>query len=178
MAATIGQIYERVYNTATGQYESSGTNIYSNIVPSGSQFIKLGIQAPPGTKAMIEEREIIIGRTGMYELDDDSISLTSVYFLRNKVYEPAKDADGKDTSERLQKEGLDDIKKAEADRKIAMDALDKTADDYGSKYIAVESVYQDAYQKALDTYLRGVNGVYTLKGEANLDNVIIDYIKV
>jgi len=38
-----------------------------------AQVTKLGVQAPPHTKMIIDGRNIQVGNTGIYELDDDII---------------------------------------------------------------------------------------------------------
>ena len=43
------------------------------------KWIKLGIQAPPGSEWEINDKKILIGRTGIYELDDD-IVVTSLKY--------------------------------------------------------------------------------------------------
>ena len=56
-----------------GAYQASQFDIFSDIVgkfTNGGEFLKLGIQAPPGTKVKLNSNKIImIGRTGTYELD-------------------------------------------------------------------------------------------------------------
>lgn len=49
-----------------GQFTSSVS--YSN-----AKITKLGVQAPPHTKMIIDGRDIQVGNTGIYELDDDII---------------------------------------------------------------------------------------------------------
>lgn len=49
-----------------GQFASSVS--YSN-----AKVTKLGVQAPPHTKMIIDGRDIQVGNTGIYELDDDII---------------------------------------------------------------------------------------------------------
>ena len=38
-----------------------------------AKVTKLGVQAPPHTKMVIDDRDIQVGNTGIYELDDDII---------------------------------------------------------------------------------------------------------
>ena len=38
-----------------------------------AKITKLGVQAPPHTKMIIDGRDIQVGNTGIYELDDDII---------------------------------------------------------------------------------------------------------
>lgn len=196
--ATIGQIYYNVLDTNSGSYiSSSGINIFEDIIPNyngAEQFIKVGIQAPPGTKVVMNEvKTIMIGRTGMYELDDD-IAIRHMYFIR--PYKYVYDAD---TSQALIEQGIKDMNKADADRSTAMQALrneypggipsqstDPTGfKNYWTKYNQIQSDYIVAYEAGLDEYTRGINGVYTLPNPSDPDdennyqdllNVIVDFI--
>ena len=71
---TVGQIYYNVIDNNSGSYASSKEDIYTDLVAQvgASQFNKVGVQAPPGTKmVMNESKQIMVGRTGIYELDED-----------------------------------------------------------------------------------------------------------
>ena len=90
--SAIGQIYYRVVDTSStgdGKHDiSSGIDIYNDIVNASSakQFTKVGIQAPPGAQVVMNaSKTIMIGRTGIYELDED-IVITSMKFVRPTVY--------------------------------------------------------------------------------------------
>lgn len=87
--ASIGQIYYNVLDTNSGGYLSSnGVDIYSDIVSAygATAFNKIGIQAPPGTQVVMNDtKNIMIGRTGIYELDYD-IKILTMYFVRPKKY--------------------------------------------------------------------------------------------
>ena len=117
--SAIGQIYYRVVDTSsTGDgkhYISSGIDIYNDIVSASSakQFTKVGIQAPPGAQVVMNaSKTIMIGRTGIYELDED-IVITSMKFVRPTVY--IKD---EKESESKKQEGEKIIKEA----KVALEA--------------------------------------------------------
>lgn len=73
---TIGQY--RYNLTISGQDYSNIDDISSNLIGS-SPFIKLGIQAPMGTIARINGKDIMIGRTEIYESLPD-VTVTSLYF--------------------------------------------------------------------------------------------------
>ena len=45
----------------------------SSVSYSDAKITKLGVQAPPHTKMIIDGRDIQVGNTGIYELDDDII---------------------------------------------------------------------------------------------------------
>ena len=122
--SAIGQIYYRVVDTSsTGDgkhYISSGIDIYNDIVSASSakQFTKVGIQAPPGAQVVMNaSKTIMIGRTGIYELDED-IVITSMKFVRPTVY--IKD---EEESESKKQEGEKIIKEAKAALEAAIAAL-------------------------------------------------------
>ena len=185
--SAIGQIYYRVVDTSsTGDgkhYISSGIDIYNDIVSASSakQFTKVGIQAPPGAQVVMNaSKTIMIGRTGIYELDED-IVITSMKFVRPTVY--IKD---EKESESKKQEGEKIIKEAKVALEAAIAALgeeptDPTSDaykTYWNGYIEANETYIAAFQKGSAILNQGLNGVYkedkTVIGE--LDNVIVDFI--
>lgn len=185
--SAIGQIYYRVVDTSsTGDgkhYISSGIDIYNDIVSASSakQFTKVGIQAPPGAQVVMNaSKTIMIGRTGIYELDED-IVITSMKFVRPTVY--IKD---EKESESKKQEGEKIIKDAKVALEAAIAALgeeptDPTSDaykTYWNGYNEANETYITAFQKGSVILNQGLNGVYkedkTVIGE--LDNVIVDFI--
>lgn len=185
--SAIGQIYYRVVDTSsTGDgkhYISSGIDIYNDIVSASSakQFTKVGIQAPPGAQVVMNaSKTIMIGRTGIYELDED-IVITSMKFVRPTVY--IKD---EKESESKRQEGEKIIKEAKVALEAAIAALgeeptDPTSDaykTYWNGYNEANETYITAFQKGRAILNQGLNGVYkedkTVIGE--LDNVIVDFI--
>lgn len=185
--SAIGQIYYRVVDTSsTGDgkhYISSGIDIYNDIVSASSakQFTKVGIQAPPGAQVVMNaSKTIMIGRTGIYELDED-IVITSMKFVRPTVY--IKD---EKESESKKQEGEKIIKEAKVALEAAIAALgeeptDPTSDaykTYWNGYNEANETYITAFQKGRAILNQGLNGVYkedkTVIGE--LDNVIVDFI--
>lgn len=185
--SAIGQIYYRVVDTSsTGDgkhYISSGIDIYNDIVSASSakQFTKVGIQAPPGAQVVMNaSKTIMIGRTGIYELDED-IVITSMKFVRPTVY--IKD---EKESESKKQEGEKIIKEAKVALEAAIAALGEeptnpTSDaykTYWNGYNEANETYITAFQKGSTILNQGLNGVYkedkTVVGE--LDNVIVDFI--
>lgn len=185
--SAIGQIYYRVVDTSsTGDgkhYISSGIDIYNDIVSASSakQFTKVGIQAPPGAQVVMNaSKTIMIGRTGIYELDED-IVITSMKFVRPTVY--IKD---EKESESKKQEGEKIIKEAKVALEAAIAALgeeptDPTSDaykTYWNGYNEANETYIASFQKGSAILNQGLNGVYkedkTVIGE--LDNVIVDFI--
>lgn len=165
---------------------------------------KIGIQAPSGTKVHLnsgsnksDEQVIMIGRTGMYELDED-ILINDVYFEKPKNYI----LDTKETQQQLNV-GIAGMEAAENERKTNMEKLNgednedkkkhnpftgaEIADDdveaYWNCYIEIETRYQTKYDTAKGQYNIGVTGIYKLPSQLNRDepdekelyNIIIDF---
>lgn len=169
-------------------YDASKIDIFNTNIVSrygGAGFIKLGIQAPPGTKVILNsDKVILVGRTGIYELDDD-IVITSMKFVRPKKYVKDEAA----TQSALQA-GIEGFTKAEEDRDAAMadlalqePTMSETA--YWNKYKEIQDTYNEAYQAALQLFNTGLNGVYKLPNPDNpnaeenyqdLYDIIIDFI--
>lgn len=53
---------------------------------AGAKVTKLGVQAPPHTKMVIDGRNIQVGNTGIYELDDD-ITISAIKFAADQTLE-------------------------------------------------------------------------------------------
>lgn len=194
---TVGQVYYNVIDNNSGSYVSSGQNIFSDIIAQvgASQFNKVGVQAPAGTKiVMNESKTIMVGRTGIYELDDD-IAITNMYFIRPRKYE--KDEEASQQAIEQGTEGMQAADKKRADDlerfyKENPDMPDQDTDPEGYKaywdaYNNIQTAYIEAYQTALSLYNQGVNGIYVLPNPDNVDapenyqdlyNVIIDFIYV
>lgn len=173
-------------------YLNNRINIFdTNIVDrfDSKEFSKLGIQAPPGTKVILNEtKNITIGRSGIYELDENII-ITSIKFLRPKKY--VLDQERTDVALTT---GITGMWKAEQQRKADLLALDakypgnmtsEQEKQYWQEYVAIQEKYQEAYQEALSQFNMGLNGIYKLPNPDNIDaeenyqelyNVIIDFL--
>lgn len=198
--ATVGQIYYNVIDKRTRSCTSSGTDIFNDIV-KGRTFTKVGIQAQPGTKVVMgtdntgtNNKTIMIGITGTYELDDD-IAIKSMKFIRPLKYELKVDE-----SNQAMKDGAQMIKKAEDDREAALqtalanygvggvppsDPSQSTFTLYWNEFNRIQTQFLEDYNKGLDKYQSGINGIYKLPHEDMLEhpdnyddlyNVIIDFI--
>lgn len=151
---------------------------------------KLGIQAPSGTKVYLnsggqnDEQIIMIGRTGMYELDEN-ISITDIYFERPRNYILDEEATtvqlllGKKNMQAAEKERENDIKLLNEDQTIIKDS-----EEYWNRYIQINDKFQKAYDTAKGQYNIGVTGIYKLPNKDNpnaeenykeLYNIIIDF---
>ena len=193
--ATVGQIYYNVIDNNSGSYIKSGEDIFTDIVNQigASQFNKVGIQASPGTQIVMNNaKTIMVGRTGIYELDDD-IAITAMYFVRPRKYEKDEEA----SAEAIE-QGVTGMQAAEDARERALEQFyvdnpvipDRETDPegyqaYWDAYNNIQMTYIAAYQEALNLYNSGINGIYVLPnpGDVNapenyqdLYNVIIDFI--
>lgn len=193
--ATVGQIYYNVIDNNSGSYIKSGEDIFIDIVNQigASQFNKVGIQASPGTQIVMNNaKTIMVGRTGIYELDDD-IAITAMYFVRPRKYEKDEEA----SAEAIE-QGVAKMQAAEDARERALEQFyidnpvipDRETDPegyqaYWDAYNNIQMTYIAAYQEALNLYNSGINGIYVLPnpGDVNapenyqdLYNVIIDFI--
>lgn len=193
--ATVGQIYYNVIDNNSGSYIKSGEDIFTDIVNQigASQFNKVGIQASPGTQIVMNNaKTIMVGRTGIYELDDD-IAITAMYFVRPRKYEKDEEA----SAEAIE-QGVARMQAAEDARERALEQFyvdnpvipDRETDPegyqaYWDAYNNIQMTYIASYQEALNLYNSGINGIYVLPnpGDVNapenyqdLYNVIIDFI--
>lgn len=194
---TVGQVYYNVIDNNSGSYVSSGQNIFSDIIAQvgASQFNKVGVQAPAGTKiVMNESKTIMVGRTGIYELDDD-IAITNMYFIRPRKYEKDEEASqqaieqGTEGMQAADKKRADDLEQFYKENPVMPDP-DTDPEGYRAywdSYNNIQTTYIEAYQTALSLYNYGVNGIYVLPNPDNIDapenyqdlyNVIIDFIYV
>lgn len=194
---TVGQVYYNVIDNNSGSYVSSGQNIFSDIIAQvgASQFNKVGVQAPAGTKiVMNESKTIMVGRTGIYELDDD-IAITNMYFIRPRKYEKDEEASqqaieqGTEGMQAADKKRADDLEQFYKENPVMPDP-DTDPEGYRAywdSYNNIQTTYIEAYQTALSLYNQGVNGIYVLPNSDNIDapenyqdlyNVIIDFIYV
>lgn len=194
---TVGQVYYNVIDNNSGSYVSSGQNIFSDIIAQvgASQFNKVGVQAPAGTKiVMNESKTIMVGRTGIYELDDD-IAITNMYFIRPRKYEKDEEASqqaieqGTEGMQAADKKRADDLEQFYKENSVMPDP-DTDPEGYRAywdSYNNIQTTYIEAYQTALSLYNQGVNGIYVLPNPDNIDapenyqdlyNVIIDFIYV
>lgn len=194
---TVGQVYYNVIDNNSGSYVSSEQNIFSDIIAQvgASQFNKVGVQAPAGTKiVMNESKTIMVGRTGIYELDDD-IAITNMYFIRPRKYEKDEEASqqaieqGTEGMQAADKKRADDLEQFYKENPVMPDP-DTDPEGYRAywdSYNNIQTTYIEAYQTALSLYNQGVNGIYVLPNPDNIDapenyqdlyNVIIDFIYV
>lgn len=188
--SAIGQIYYHVLDNNTGAYISNvdENNFFdTNIVPSGQSITKLGIQAPPGTLVTLNtNKKIMIGRTGIYELDA-GILVTSIVFNRPSNYKKLDD----ETNALLRVSGssISEIEASRANQIAALGAAPTLPDPptdaqvtaytaYWNNYNSIQSSYAAAYETYLAQYNQGLAGVYILdeQNPGDLYNVVVDFI--
>lgn len=63
-----------------GQKIISSSDSGKNILLKINNIHKLGIQALPGTGFSLEGHEFIMGKTGIFEVEDNNITFTSLTF--------------------------------------------------------------------------------------------------
>lgn len=191
--STVGQVYYNVVDTNSGGYISNGTDIYSDIVAQygATQFNKIGIQAPSGTRVLLNSNKtIMVGRTGIYELDDD-IPITNMQFVRPRKYIRDEDASSQSTQEGTQEMTAADNIRSQALQDLRRDypVPPASEDDpkyqtYWDRYNSIQDTYIKSYNNALVKYNTGLNGIYKLPNPENINapenfedlyNVIVDF---
>lgn len=193
--ATVGQVYYNVIDKNSGSCLSSGPSIFKEGTPGelvsrygATQFNKVGIQAKPGTIVVMNNtKTIMIGQTGIYELDED-IAITSLYFNRPPKY--MKDVEQSDAAIA---EGIAKIKAAEEKQTKALAALGPEPDksdevafkSYWDRHNAIQTTFIQEYNEGLNLFQTGNNGIYRLPNPDNIQapenyddlyDVIIDFI--
>lgn len=165
-----------IYNDA--DYVSARIDIFQDVIKAFNlgAISKLGIQAPPGTKFLLDGKKFLMGRTGVYEMDED-IKVKSLQFEEPKNYI----IDEQKTQEALNK-GIAGFQMAENQRRSEMEALEKKEppydipENYWARYKEIQDQYNEQYNMALGYYNSGINGYFKEQGTKTLYNVIIDFI--
>ena len=184
----VGQIVYNLYNFGEAEHPitTEGIDIMNNknLLANFGNAVKLGIQCEPGERWTIETssgnepKEIMVGRSGVYELDNDII----VSLLK---YNPRKGyiLNEEKTNEAINK-GLLGLNAAEDERTrslkefgIDMSDTNNLTQDQVNEYNNIQNKFQQAYKIAYATYIRGVNGIYE-ESEENIKpkNIIIDFV--
>lgn len=183
----------------TSKIEGTTLNIYTDIVSQFKKgnFSKLGIQAPAGTKFYINSSTspIMIGRTGIYELDED-INVNSLKFEAPKNY-----VLNKAETQAALANGVNETKAAKAfyDKYIAdiadSEKFPNNKDSQGnftaqywkdynviyqggtlSNNEVITTGYSAQMEGAYSDIIRGINGIYEEEGVKEINNVIIDFL--
>lgn len=174
MADNIGQILYKVKVPQDGSITTSpdNLNIFNDVLSQiGVAGIKkLGIQAPAGTICYINGQEIMIGKSGIYELDE-LIVVNSLYFVKKQIFI----LDNEATADQLAdaKQRIDDL---EEERQQLTAMLPKNDPDYYKKYIEIQENFYKQYSVVLELYNEALQGIYIRGGEEDLENIIIDFL--
>lgn len=173
-------------------YETNKINIFREeeneepLLANIDNIIHLGIQAPPGTKFIFttgkDTKECIMGNTGVFELDEESILSYGLRFLKNMKYklddeEMAKAALGKDEMNTAKTNFETAVKKLDENYPIKDDNGNPIKDDeYWKEYHILYVDYTTKYNEAYKLYEQYLNGIYVEDKPEDLFNIIIDYI--
>lgn len=187
LISTSGSDFSKTVTSESSAYETSRLNIFTKELVAlfgTTAFTKLGIQAPPGTKVVLNgNKTIMIGRTGVYELDED-IKITALQFLR-----PYKYIINTTATEKALSDGMIQLAAAKQylqDEITKIDAKYPSKNqEYWNKYVEIQDEYMERYTVALNLYTQGVNGIYQLPNPSNINDeanyeevydVIVDFL--
>lgn len=138
------------------------------------KIIKAGIQAPPGTYFNITIQgesvpvEIMIGRTGILELEYEDLRLLRIELVRKKKYNFDKEA-----TDAALKNG----KAKMSDAILKYYTFDENKNQYVIKEQEQEHEFLNTYIEGYELYREGVKGIYKESNEyQEVSNVLIDYI--
>lgn len=180
-------VFSTIVDTDPG-YKANRINIYENLVShyNGQGFTKIGIQAAPGTQFILNKTKgMIVGRNGIYELDDDII-ITELAFVKPRFYR----LDTKATQDKLDN-GSQAISVAEKARSNSLKTLDedyklkdllvsevKLSQD-GTKYIYPNKIYTDWKDKQpqfFTTYSDNEDGTFSVDKDV-VDSALVQFNK-
>lgn len=123
---------------------------------------KLSIQAPPGTQFTVKakadsQRKLMVGRTGIYELEYEGVTIEGLAFNKTKKYVLHKSL-----TEASLTLGINGLQSASNKfiQQVEQIPFEKTSQEYWDAY---HEIYQDfviAYTEARINYIRGINGIY------------------
>lgn len=127
------------------------------------------------------DKEIMVGRTGIYELDEN-FTVTELGFIRPRKYELSVGQ----TQDALNN-GMTQLETAKKnfDAAVAAITAEEGTAEYWKQYNTCYSDYRREYQTAYALFLQGVNGIYIRPNENDadadenfeeLENIIIDFL--
>lgn len=152
-----------------GEFEISdgSINIYEDLL-NGTEWDKVGIQAPPGTKFILNNKEFIIGPSGIYELSN--VIINQLYFLPLNKYK----IDTNNTNTNLN-EGKEIMQDALANYRSQTLRLTLDSQENIDLYKQITEEYITLYETGYNQYQVGLNGIYEQDGFQIQKNIIIDY---
>lgn len=192
--ATLRQFYYRVLED--GQFKTSlppGVSSFFDVnLLNGDSAAKISIQAPPGTEIQLDNKSIIVGRSGLYDFDNDNIPpITSLVFPQPVRYIRTEVV----VEDKLLLEGFLRTIQGQVNDSLSDNPL-STDNDYKNFSFDGQKIYQGERTKTAaqspynfnfnGTILYGFSGVLsqylkTIQGELtteNIDimNVVVNYV--
>lgn len=192
--ATLRQFYYRVLED--GQFKTSlpaGISSFFDVnLLNGDSASKISIQAPPGTEIQLDNKSIIVGRSGLYDFDNTDVpAVTSLVFPQPKRYIRSEVIQ----ADKLLLENFLRTIQGQIDTSLSDNPL-STDNDYKNFSLDGQKIYQGERTKTAaqsvynfnfnGTTLYGFSGVLsqylkTIQGELtteNIDimNVVVNYI--
>ena len=131
---------------------------------------KLGIQAEPGVEAYINGSRIIIGRSGIYELDNDNIVVENLYLKPKTLYK--KD---ETETENAQAKAVNIF----SSPNFNINPYDDTIWNEEKMNVLVNTyrnTISPAFEEGYTQYLIGKFGAYSEDGTEDFYNLIIDFV--
>ena len=168
------------------------TDVFSQIGVTG--VTKIGIQAPPGTRFQINTTvvnniddessqatptDIMMGRTGVYEIEVPNMNVNSLFF--NKIKRYVLDIDKTnyaiDNGMRLMREAKIEFESFLSEFEELFDAAQESDSNnaFWQEYEKRHDEYVKAYEEGRAVYIQGQAGVYTHSTDSDLKNIIIDF---
>lgn len=171
-------------------------NIYEDIFSQigVTKVTKIGIQAPPGTRFQLNTKaietkddedsqpvqtDIMVGRTGVYEIEVPNMKITTLFFSRPQRYVLDIDKTNKsiDNGMRLMREAKNEFEKFLDQFEELFDAAQESDSNnvFWQEYEKEHDKYVNAYEAGRAIYIKGQAGEYITAGPSDLKNIIIDF---
>lgn len=172
------------------EYEKNKINIFKPLLKNKNIY-KLGIQGPTGTKFLLNVvedgdnyiggQEIMLGRTGIYEIDDD-VNINNLVFIRPKRWKLDEELSQNSVSSGINEmltakvTFLNKINELEP-LELVSQTNETQIKNYWETFDTIHEEYLENYNTGRKNFVKGINGIYKEdKSEEDLYNIIIDYI--
>lgn len=158
-------------------------NIFESVFGDNDVILsKLGIQAPPGTRFILNGKNIMIGTSGLYELDEESlpeIKKNNFKFIAPVLYELDQTLTQELLNSSIEALNTLEAERIEAISEIKPDENGNLATEDYEAYLTLNQDFIEKYNEAQVNYLYALSGVYVKVKNPNttLYNIIIDYIQ-
>lgn len=156
MATTIGQYIYKVLDTVSGK--TITTENFDPTKEVAGNFTKLSFQAPTGTNIIIDDKTVIVGRSGYYEVPE-GITVRKFIMKAGMIYTPSK-----------------------IDNSIYYDLLFTTNDlssQIREKMAGLNNttiIDKNNFENAYQAYINELEKEPTVTTSVPLENIIIDYV--